>query len=120
MEEFTSPFFDQIMTLALRRWDGTDVPLDIPVETLPSLKRVILTHTTQLSYDTISLHNACQNTGIDLLASAKSVNLQEIWVSEEFPTILNIEGCLPHICVQTVDKLEARIQEISSTEPVLL
>ncbi|KNZ53848.1 hypothetical protein VP01_311g8 [Puccinia sorghi] len=94
-EEFISPFFDQIMTLALRRWDGTDVPLDIPVQTLPSLKRVILTHTTQHSHDTISLHNACRDTGIDLFASAKSVNLQEIWA---------------------VDKLEARIQEISSTQ----
>jgi hypothetical protein len=89
-EEFNSPFFHQITTLVLRRWNGTDVPLDIPVETFASLKRVILTYTSRVSLDTITLSKACQDACIDLLASTKSVDLREIWVSVTFPTILNI------------------------------
>ncbi|PLW40480.1 hypothetical protein PCANC_09354 [Puccinia coronata f. sp. avenae] len=91
-EEFNSPFFHQITTLVLRRWNGTDVPLDIPVETFASLKRVILTYTSRVSLDTITLSKACQDACIDLLASTKSVDLREIW---------------------TVDAVEAQMEEIS-------
>ncbi|KAI7959374.1 hypothetical protein MJO28_003165 [Puccinia striiformis f. sp. tritici] len=89
-EEFYSPFFEQLNTIVLRRWCGTDVPLDIPVEAIPNLNRVILTYTAHLTPDTIPLFKACQDSGIELLASAKSVDLREIW---------------------TVDTLEAQVEE---------
>ncbi|OAV99850.1 hypothetical protein PTTG_12645 [Puccinia triticina 1-1 BBBD Race 1] len=77
--EFYSPMFEQINTLVLRRWMGTDVPLDVPVEAFPNLNRVVLTHTSHLTPDITSLVRQCQDGNIELLASAKSMNLKEIW-----------------------------------------
>ncbi|KAA1095193.1 hypothetical protein PGT21_036509 [Puccinia graminis f. sp. tritici] len=78
-DEFRSPFFEQISTLVLRRWKGTDVPLEIPVEAFPNLNRVVLTYTSHITLDIASLLKECQGACIDLLATPKSVNLKEIW-----------------------------------------
>lgn len=77
--EFRSPLFERVNTLVLRTWGGTDVPLDVPVETFPNLKRIILTHTPHFTRDILPLFKACNAASVNLLSSSGSIDLIEIW-----------------------------------------
>ncbi|MBW0480929.1 hypothetical protein O181_020644 [Austropuccinia psidii MF-1] len=78
-DAFHSGMFQQLVTLLIRTWNVIDEPLVIPLGRLTKLRRVILTHATQSSPDTIVLSKACQASNVDCLLTNQSVELIDMW-----------------------------------------
>ncbi|KAI8460865.1 hypothetical protein BY996DRAFT_1542353 [Phakopsora pachyrhizi] len=78
-EDFEVPMFQKVKTLILRTCNLGESPLEIPVERLPNLKRIILlSNTRRPTTENLQLFKTCKDFNVELLYTFGSIDLRHV------------------------------------------